>query len=418
MQENNLRKGPLAALARLGLVTQIVIGMLLGILVAAAVRNTAAAGPVVELGAILGSLFVGALKAVAPILVFALVVAAISQHRSGNPTNIRPILVLYLVGTFAAALVAVSASFLFPSQLLLSGVEAASNEAPSGIGEVMRHLLMNLVSNPIQALANANYIGILAWALVLGTAFRHASERTREMVNDVAQALSQVVRWVIRFAPLGIFGLVLVTIIKEGFDKLEFYLHLLAVLLGSMLFVALVVNPILVFMHTRRNPFPLVFTCLRESGVTAFFTRSSAANIPVNMALAKKLGLHEDTYSVSIPLGATVNMAGAAITITVLTMAAVHTLGIPVDFWTALLLSVIASVGACGASGVAGGSLLLIPMACSLFNISNDIAMQVVGVGFIIGVIQDSAETALNSSTDVLFTAAVDQSHKRPSDKN
>ncbi|WP_238480102.1 serine/threonine transporter SstT [Eikenella glucosivorans] len=418
MQENNAKSGPMAALMRLGLVTQIVIGMVLGILVAAVVRNTAAAGPVVELGGILGSLFVGALKAVAPILVFSLVTAAISQHRSGNPTNIRPILILYLIGTFAAALVAVSASFMFPSQLLLSGVEAASNEAPTSIGEVMRHLLMNLVSNPVQALANANYIGILAWALVLGTAFRHAGERTRELVNDVAQALSQVVRWVIRFAPAGIFGLVLVTIIKEGFDKLEFYLHLLAVLLGSMLFVALVVNPIIVFTQTRRNPFPLVFTCLRESGVTAFFTRSSAANIPVNMALAKKLGLHEDTYSVSIPLGATINMAGAAITITVLTMAAVHTLGIPVDFWTALLLSVIASVGACGASGVAGGSLLLIPMACSLFNISNDIAMQVVGVGFIIGVIQDSAETALNSSTDVLFTAAVDQSHKRPTDKD
>lgn len=222
-----------------------------------------------------------------------------------------------------------------------------------------------------------------------------------------------MVRGVIRFAPLGIFGLVLVTIVKEGFDKLGFYLHLLAVLLGAMLFVALVVNPIIVFTQTRRNPFPLVFTCLRESGVTAFFTRSSAANIPVNMALAKKLGLHEDTYSVSIPLGATINMAGAAITITVLTMAAVHTLGIAVDFWTALLLSIIAAIGACGASGVAGGSLLLIPMACSLFNIPNDIAMQVVGVGFIIGVIQDSAETALNSSTDVLFTAAVDQSHKR-----
>ena len=377
------------------------------------VRNTAAAGAVVEIGAILGSLFVGALKAVAPILVFALVTAAISQHRSGNPTNIRPILVLYLVGTFAAAVVAVGASFLFPSQLLLSGVEAASNEAPTGIGEVMRHLLMNLVSNPIQALADANYIGILAWALVLGTAFRQASEHTRTLINDVAEAISKVVRGVIRFAPLGIFGLVLLTIVKEGFDKLGFYLHLLAVLLGAMLFVALVVNPIIVFTQTRRNPFPLVFTCLRESGVTAFFTRSSAANIPVNMALAKKLGLHEDTYSVSIPLGATINMAGAAITITVLTMAAVHTLGIAVDFWTALLLSVIAAIGACGASGVAGGSLLLIPMACSLFNIPNDIAMQVVGVGFIIGVIQDSAETALNSSTDVLFTAAVDQAHKR-----
>ncbi|ETA83047.1 serine/threonine transporter SstT [Eikenella corrodens] len=413
MQNNTQRKSPFGFFTSLGLVTQIAIGLVLGILVGVLVRNTAAAGAVVEIGAILGSLFVGALKAVAPILVFALVTAAISQHRSGNPTNIRPILVLYLVGTFAAAVVAVGASFLFPSQLLLSGVEAASNEAPTGIGEVMRHLLMNLVSNPIQALANANYIGILAWALVLGTAFRQASEQTRTLINDVAEAISKVVRGVIRFAPLGIFGLVLVTIVKEGFDKLGFYLHLLAVLLGAMLFVALVVNPIIVFTQTRRNPFPLVFTCLRESGVTAFFTRSSAANIPVNMALAKKLGLHEDTYSVSIPLGATINMAGAAITITVLTMAAVHTLGIAVDFWTALLLSIIAAVGACGASGVAGGSLLLIPMACSLFNIPNDIAMQVVGVGFIIGVIQDSAETALNSSTDVLFTAAVDQSHKR-----
>ena len=413
MQNNTQRKSPFGFFTSLGLVTQIAIGLVLGILVGVLVRNTAAADAVVEIGAILGSLFVGALKAVAPILVFALVTSAISQHRSGNPTNIRPILVLYLVGTFAAAVVAVGASFLFPSQLLLSGVEAASNEAPTGIGEVMRHLLMNLVSNPIQALANANYIGILAWALVLGTAFRQASEHTRTLINDVAEAISKVVRGVIRFAPLGIFGLVLVTIVKEGFDKLGFYLHLLAVLLGAMLFVALVVNPIIVFTQTRRNPFPLVFTCLRESGVTAFFTRSSAANIPVNMALAKKLGLHEDTYSVSIPLGATINMAGAAITITVLTMAAVHTLGIAVDFWTALLLSIIAAIGACGASGVAGGSLLLIPMACSLFNIPNDIAMQVVGVGFIIGVIQDSAETALNSSTDVLFTAAVDQSHKR-----
>ena len=413
MQNNTQRKSPFGFFTSLGLVTQIAIGLVLGILVGVLVRNTAAAGAVVEIGAILGSLFVGALKAVAPILVFALVTAAISQHRSGNPTNIRPILVLYLVGTFAAAVVAVGASFLFPSQLLLSGVEAASNEAPTGIGEVMRHLLMNLVSNPIQALADANYIGILAWALVLGTAFRQASEHTRTLINDVAEAISKVVRGVIRFAPLGIFGLVLLTIVKEGFDKLGFYLHLLAVLLGAMLFVALVVNPIIVFTQTRRNPFPLVFTCLRESGVTAFFTRSSAANIPVNMALAKKLGLHEDTYSVSIPLGATINMAGAAITITVLTMAAVYTLGIAVDFWTALLLSIIAAIGACGASGVAGGSLLLIPMACSLFNIPNDIAMQVVGVGFIIGVIQDSAETALNSSTDVLFTAAVDQAHKR-----
>lgn len=402
-----------AALDRIGLVMQIVIGLILGVLVGWLSRGTGMGGAVGELGQILGGLFVGALKAVAPILIFVLVTAAISQSRSGTATNMRPILLLYLFGTFAAALVAVSASFAFPSTLTLSGVEAATREAPGGIGEVMRNLLMKLVSNPIQALADANYIGILAWALVLGAALRQAGERTRELIADLAAAISTVVRWVIRFAPLGIFGLVLTTIIVEGFSGIGRYVHLLAVLLGAMLFVALVVNPLIVFAQTRSNPYPLVFTCLRESGMTAFFTRSSAANIPVNMALAKKLGLNEDTYSVSIPLGATINMAGAAITITVLTLAAVHTLGIEVDFWTAVLLSVVASLGACGASGVAGGSLLLIPMACSLFNIENDIAMQVVAVGFIIGVVQDSAETALNSSTDVLFTAAVDQARRR-----
>ncbi|EGY52633.1 serine/threonine transporter SstT [Neisseria shayeganii] len=402
-----------AALDRIGLVMQIVIGLILGVLVGWLSRDTGMGGAVGELGQILGGLFVGALKAVAPILIFVLVTAAISQSRSGTATNMRPILLLYLFGTFAAALVAVSASFAFPSTLTLSGVEAATREAPGGIGEVMRNLLMKLVSNPIQALADANYIGILAWALVLGAALRQAGERTRELIADLAAAVSTVVRWVIRFAPLGIFGLVLTTIIVEGFSGIGRYVHLLAVLLGAMLFVALVVNPLIVFAQTRSNPYPLVFTCLRESGMTAFFTRSSAANIPVNMALAKKLGLNEDTYSVSIPLGATINMAGAAITITVLTLAAVHTLGIEVDFWTAVLLSVVASLGACGASGVAGGSLLLIPMACSLFNIENDIAMQVVAVGFIIGVVQDSAETALNSSTDVLFTAAVDQARRR-----
>lgn len=401
-----------AALDRIGLVMQIVIGLILGVLVGWLSRGTGMGGAVGELGQILGGLFVGALKAVAPILIFVLVTAAISQSRSGTAGNMRPILILYLLGTFAAALVAVSASFAFPSTLSLNGVEAATREAPGGIGEVMRNLLMKLVSNPVQALADANYIGILAWALVLGAALRQAGERTRELIADLAGAVSKVVRWVIRFAPLGIFGLVLTTIIVEGFSGIGRYVHLLAVLLGAMLFVALVVNPLIVFAQTRKNPYPLVFTCLRESGMTAFFTRSSAANIPVNMALAKKLGLNEDTYSVSIPLGATINMAGAAITITVLTLAAVQTLGIQVDFWTAVLLSVVASLGACGASGVAGSSLLLIPMACSLFNIENDIAMQVVGVGFIIGVVQDSAETALNSSTDVLFTAAVDQARR------
>ena len=284
---------------------------------------------------------------------------------------------------------------------------------PSGIVEVLKTLLMNLVANPVNAIANANYIGILAWALVFGFALRHASVNTRNMVADISDAVSMVVKWVIRFAPVGIFGLVSATIAETGFSALGSYAQLLVVLVGCMLFIALVVNPLIVFWKIRRNPYPLVLTCLRESGVTAFFTRSSAANIPVNMALCRKLGLHEDTYSVSIPLGATINMAGAAITITILALAAAHTQGIQVDFGMALLLSLVATVSACGASGVAGGSLLLIPLACSLFGIDNDVAMQVVAVGFIIGVIQDSCETALNSSTDVLFTAAADMARNK-----
>lgn len=395
-----LNQRKLSNVWHLSLVAQIFIGLLVGIMAGVIAQVSPWQAQIGIVGTLLGSMFVGALKAVAPLLVFVLVIAAISQHRQGNPTNIRPILMLYLVGTFAAAISAVAASFLFPSELLLSGA-------------VMRNLLLKLVANPVQALAEANYLGILAWGLVLGAAFRHTGENTRTLIADVAAVVSQVVRWVIRFAPIGIFGLVLTTIVVDGFAGLERYLHILYVLVGTMLFVALVVNPILVFTQIRQNPYPLVLTCLRESGVSAFFTRSSAANIPVNMNLCRKLGLHEDTYSISIPLGATINMGGAAITITILTLAAVHTLQIPVDFWTAVLLSMVAAVGACGASGVAGGSLLLIPMACSLFAIDNDIAMQVVGVGFLIGVIQDSAETALNSSTDVMFTAAVDQSHKR-----
>ncbi|MDO4706488.1 MAG: serine/threonine transporter SstT [Comamonadaceae bacterium] len=403
------KPGLIARLDRMGLVLQIVIGLLAGVLVGWLARSSGIEAQVGEVGQLLGGLFVGALKAVAPVLVFLLVMAAISQQRSGHQSNIRPILLLYLVGTFTAALIAVSASFVFPSVLLLSGIEAANRAAPGGIGEVLRNVLMNAVANPVHALASANYIGILVWAAVLGMALRHASDSTRALAADLAAAVTMVVRWVIRFAPLGIFGLVLTTIVVEGFEGIGRYAHLLAVLLGAMVFVALVVNPLIAFLLMRKNPYPLVWTCLRESGMTAFFTRSSAANIPVNMALCKKLGLREETYSVSIPLGATINMAGAAITITVLTMAAVHTLGIEVDFLTALLLSVVAALGACGASGVAGGSLLLIPMACSLFAIDNNLAMQVVGVGFIIGVLQDSAETALNSSTDVLFTAVVDQ---------
>ena len=392
---------------RVSLVKQIVIGLVLGIALA---WLSPQAGVAVGL---LGSLFVGALKAVAPVLVFVLVMSAIAQHQKGNEAYVKPIIVLYLIGTFLAALSAVIASFMFPTNIILVPTGGIDVTPPSGIVEVLKTLLMNLVANPVNAIANANYIGILAWALVLGAALRHASEGTRTLIADMADAVSTVVKWVIRFAPLGIFGLVASTIAETGFGALVSYAKLITVLVGCMLFIALVVNPIIVWWKIRSNPYPLVFTCLRESGVTAFFTRSSAANIPVNMALAKKLNLHEDTYSISIPLGATINMAGAAITITVLSLAAAHTEGIAVDFWTAILLSLVATVSACGASGVAGGSLLLIPLACSLFGISNDVAMQVVAVGFIIGVVQDSCETALNSSTDVLFTAAADIGRQR-----
>ena len=389
----------LQKLMRTSLVTQIVIGLIAGILLAWLAPSAALSV------AFIGKVFVSALKAVAPILVFVLVMASIANHKHGQETHIRPILVLYLFGTFAAAVVAVIASMLFPSNLVLA-TENIAITAPGGISEVLQSLMLSVVDNPVSALMNANFIGILAWAIGMGIAIRHAGDTTRTVLNDLSNGVTLIVRVVIRFAPLGIFGLVAATLASSGFGALLGYLHLLTVLIGCMLFVALVVNPLIVFWKLRRNPYPLVFLCLRESGITAFFTRSSAANIPVNMALSERLGLHEDTYSVSIPLGATINMAGAAITITVLSLAAVHTLGIAVDIPTAILLSVVAAICACGASGVAGGSLLLIPLACSLFGIPSEIAMQVVDVGFIIGILQDSAETALNSSTDVLFTAA------------
>lgn len=396
-------------LLRVSLVTQIVIGLVAGILLALLSPSAALST------AFIGKVFVSALKAVAPILVFVLVMASIANHKHGQETHIRPILFLYLLGTFSAAVVAVIASTLFPSSLVLSTHDVAIS-APGGIGEVMQSLLLSVVDNPVSALMNANFIGILAWAIGMGIAIRHAGETTRTVLDDLSNGVTLIVRVVIRFAPLGIFGLVASTLAASGFDALLGYAHLLLVLIGCMLFVALVINPAIVFWKLRRNPYPLVLLCLRESGITAFFTRSSAANIPVNLALSERLGLHEDTYSVSIPLGATINMAGAAITITVLTLAAVHTLGIAVDLPTAVLLSVVAAICACGASGVAGGSLLLIPLACSLFGIPSEVAMQVVAVGFIIGVLQDSAETALNSSTDVLFTAAacLGQEDKNP----
>ncbi|MEC5399075.1 serine/threonine transporter SstT [Uliginosibacterium sp. H1] len=393
-----------SAYMRGNLVLLILAGMICGALLALAWPDAGKAA------SLFGALFVGALKAVAPLLVLLLVASSIANKRRGSATGMRTVLLLYLISTFAAAVVAVCASFLFPSTLTLVSAADASNP-PSGIGAVLRSLLLQVFDNPVHALANANYIGVLGWGVALGFALHHSSEPTRQLLADVSNAVSRIVQVVIRFAPLGVLGLVAESVAETGFSALGRYSHVLLVLLGSMAFVALVVNPLIVAVVTRRNPYPLVFTCLRESGITAFFTRSSAANIPVNLQLCEKLGLNEDTYSVSIPLGATINMAGAAITITVLTLAATQTLGIPVDLPTALLLCVVASLAACGVSGVAGGSLLLIPMACSLFGMSNDVAMQIVAIGFIISVIQDSAETALNSSTDVLLTAAACMAH-------
>lgn len=399
------------AYLKAGVVPMIVLALILGVLIGSVAPSVGASL------SILGSLFVGALKAVAPVLVFCLVMSAIAGYKADSgKVYIKPILVLYVVGTFVAALTAVGASFMFPTEIIgLDAQTAAEQAAPQSLKEVLTNLLMNLVANPVHAIANANYMGILTWAALIGFALRGAADTTRQVVVDLAGAVTHVVKWIIAIAPFGILGLVASTIAETGFEVLQSYAQLLGVLVGSMLFIALVANPIIVFIMTRKNPYPLVFQCLRESGVTAFFTRSSAANIPVNMNLAKKLGLNEDTYSVSIPLGATINMAGAAITINVLTLAAAHTLGIQVDFGSALLLAVVGSLSACGASGVAGGSLLLIPLACSLFNIPNEIAMQVVAIGVIISVIQDSAETALNSSTDVLFTAAADPKYAHKS---
>jgi len=358
---------------------------------------------------LLGSLFVSALKAVAPILVLVLVAAALANQKSGESGQLRPIVVLYLIGTLSAAFVAVVMSKLFPTTLALD-LAQVQMDPPQGILEVLNDLLFKLVDNPVSAIMNGNFIGILVWGVALGIGMRHASSASREMLTDISSAVTGIVKVVIQLAPLGIFGLVAGTLAEFGFSALAGYARILAVLLGCMLIIALIVNPLIVWVKIRRNPYPIVLTALRESGITAFFTRSSAANIPVNLSLCKKLGLDENTYAVSIPLGATINMAGAAITITVLTLAAANTLGVAVDFPTALLLSVVAALSACGASGVAGGSLLLIPLACGLFGIGNDVAMQVVAVGFVISVLQDSAETALNSSTDVVFTAAVSES--------
>ena len=391
---------------RVSLVKQILMGIIIGIILALTFPNGA------KWITIFGDLFVGALKAVAPVLVLLLVMNAISRHRKGHKTNMKSILVLYGIGTCLAGLVGVVTSFLFP--VTLSLVSGAQNlTPPSGISEVMKTLLFNIVDNPINALIHANYIGILTWAILFGVALRNASESTKNMLENFSDAISVIVKWIINLAPIGIMGLVFNAIGTNGLSALLGYGKLLLVLLGCMVFVALIVNPIIVFINIRKNPYPLIFTCLKESGITAFFTRSSAANIPVNLKLCEKLGLDKNTYSISIPLGGTINMAGAAVTISVLTLATVHTLNIKVDIITAVILVVLSAISAAGASGVAGGSLLLIPLTSSLFGIPNDIAMQVVGLGFINGVLQDSCETALNSSTDVVFTATAEYAQKR-----
>lgn len=388
---------------RFSLVQQILIGLVLGLVVGFSFPSSFA-----ESVGIVGDFFIGALKGIAPILIFILIIAAISNYQAQDSSGtMRNIIILYLLGTFLAAVVAVSISYIYPITVPLD-LPPEEAKGPTNIIEVLRSLFMKMVDNPINALVSANYIGLISWGALFGFSLRLANQATRDFFQDLAELVTNVIRKVIRIAPIGVFGLVSVTIAKTGFDGLSAYLQLIIILLIAMGIVAFIVNPLLVFIIMRKNPYPLVFKCIKESGMTAFFTRSSAANIPVNIELSRKMGVREEIYSVSIPLGATINMAGAAVTITVFTLAAVHTLGMQVDFFSAILLSVFATIGACGASGVAGGSLLLIPLACAIFQIDNDVAMQLVVIGYVVGVIQDSTETALNSSTDVLFTAAAD----------
>lgn len=396
-----------SALGRLNLISRILIAIILGVLVAYLFPQSA---PHVSL---LGDIFIKALKSVAPILVFVLVIASIANFKVNQGVgSLKTILLLYVISMFLAALSAVAASVMFPSTLLLDLAPGTHLEAPSDISAILKALVLSFITNPITALSEANFIGILAWAAVLGVALRHSADTTKQVILDFSEALSKLIKWVINFAPIGIFGIIVVTFAESGFKTLALYGHLILVLVGTMLFVALVINPIIVAFVMRKNPYPLVLICLRESGITAFFTRSSAANIPVNLDLAKRLGINDAIAGVSIPLGATINMAGAAVTITVLTLAAVNTLDIQVGLVTMIVLSVVAVITACGSSGVGSGSLLLIPVACGLFLIPIDIAMKVVAIGLVISVIQDSTETALNSSTDVLFTAAVELSKK------
>ncbi|WP_416181716.1 serine/threonine transporter SstT [Acidaminococcus timonensis] len=389
-------------LKKVPLIQQIAVGLVIGILIAVFLPG------VVPVVSIFGDLFVSALKGVAPLLVFILVMNAMVQRKEGGDTNMKPIITLYVIGTFAASIVGVTLSFLFPQTLVLQLGNSKVNP-PSGIAEVVHNLIMNIVDSPVHALLTANYIGILAWAVIIGMALHTcAGDETKRMLKDLSEGITKVVTWVIHLAPLGIMGLVTQSISASGLSAIVSYFSLLGVLLSSYFLVALVMNPLIVYLNVHKNPYPLVWATIKESGIYAFFTRSSAANIPVNLNLCKRLGLNPDTYTISIPLGATINMAGASITISVLALAAAHTLGVSVDLPTALLLCIVSTVGACGASGVAGGSLLLIPVACASFGLGNDIAMQVVGVGFIISIIEDACETALNSSSDVLFTATAE----------
>ena len=384
----------------ISLVIRILIGLIIGAVLGLVVPQATAIG-------ILGDIFVGALKAIAPLLVFFLVISSLSNATGSHGGVIRTVIILYMFSTFLAAFIAVIASRLFPIQMVL--VDAVTDTAaPQGVVDVLKNLLMNVVSNPVASISNANYVGILAWAVLIGTAFKAAGDGTKKVLSDISAALSQVVTWIINLAPFGILGLVFTTVSENGMDIFTSYGKLLLLLVGCMLFIYFVTNPILVYWCIRKNPYPLILKCLKKSAITAFFTRSSAANIPVNMKACEEFGLDKDTYSVTIPLGATINMDGAAITITVMTMATAATLGIGVDIPSAIILSILAALSACGASGVAGGSLLLIPLACSLFGIPDTVAYQVVAVGFIIGVVQDSVETALNSSSDLLLSAAAE----------
>ena len=374
--------------------TNLILRILAGIIIGAVIGIVRTDWVVLSM---LGDIFVGALKAIAPILVFVLVISSLANAAGGIGRRFRTVIILYVLSTLFAAIVAVTVSKIFPITLTLTEVAQTDSAAPSGVGEILKALLLNMVSNPIKSLSEANYIGILMWAVVFGVALKQlARESTKKVLGDISEAVTKTVRWVINLAPFGIMGLVFTSVSENGIGIFTDYGHLLLVLVGCMLAVALIVDPLIVAICLRRNPYPIVLKCFKESGLTAFFTRSSAANIPINMALCEKLGLDKNMYSVSIPLGATINMDGAAITITVMTLAAAHTMGVQVDIFTALILSVLATLAACGSSGVAGGSLLLIPMACSLFNIGNDVAMQVVAIGFIIGVVQDSFETAIN----------------------